>query len=448
MKKILVSFLISIIFFSLSSCANKTVVSKVTPYQDTRTPTSTTLAQKTKSLAPSPTPSITTLRSTDTSIIWTPSPMPTPTFTPLPVSNLFQNCLAIQQVLPEKHQFSRKIVLFSPSEYSISVYDLQTQEFTSVQGNFSFPLATSPDRMMFAYQDFKAKLLRVFSSDGKLIKELTWGEDWGRISKWIDNQRIALVTSVQENERNDKYPRDIAIVNVFTNELTALSSDYPDIDRSSNNLSWGYSGTTAYDPSLTRVIYPGGQSQDDYGYTLYGIPENKKLAQLPAGNFGIEPQWSPDGSQFLVMGNDEFYLVNRNGDMIKLINMIPAHTSKEGNPIYIFSRFYSWSPNGKNVALWLETIQKETPETSRSTLAILDTDTGEITDTCISAGYNPHDLFYFPSPIWSPDGNAVIVEANFDLEDNSRDVVLINLENYVAYKILNNYIPMGWLKGQ
>jgi hypothetical protein len=96
--------------------------------------------------------------------------------------------------------------------------------------------------------------------------------------------------------------------------------------------------------------------------------------------------------------------------------------------------------DGQYVAFWLNDFK-----TGNFTLAILDTQTGVITDTCIQAGSNPFNVITSPFAAWSPDGKSLVVAANFRPEDNGKDVVLVDLEKQVICKITTNNFPVGWL---
>jgi len=242
---------------------------------------------------------------------------------------------------------------------------------------------------------------------------------------------------VKDTDRFQKYPRDYIVLNVFSGESQELISDYPDIDKASHSFRWGYSGTTVYDPTLTRVMYLNG-------YSLYDIPNKTILAQLSTGHWGDEPKWSPDGSQIIVSAGAEFYLISRDGQITQASHMNPDYNPETEKGYDYISSYYSWSPDGRKVALWLQVFDSKTINPI-ITLAVLDIASGIITDTCIPAGFNPERLFYFPEPVWSPDGNSLVVDTNYREEDKSNDVVMVDLQNQAAYKVFENYYPLGWL---
>jgi Tol biopolymer transport system component len=175
---------------------------------------------------------------------------------------------------------------------------------------------------------------------------------------------------------------------------------------------------------------------------LYGIPEKKKLAQIPDIYWDNPPVWSPDGSKFIMMGNDEFYLVTYDGAISKITHLNPDYDLYKGAGFRYLADYYSWSPDSQHVAFWLSPFGTE-----RYTLAILDTHSGEIIEYCIPIGdgfpqYGLSTLY----PVWSPDGKKLVVAANFrpNLEPGN-DVILVDLEKEKSYKVTENTFPVGWL---
>jgi WD40-like Beta Propeller Repeat len=372
----------------------------------------------------------------------------TSTITPTPDTGVSEDCLTIQPNLPGEIGYSGKIMLETHGPdvvNNISYYYLNSGNKSDIPSMGSIDLSVSPNRTRFAFEDYNSKRLKVFGSDGIQIKSLPWGKYWGWVDRWLDNQNIAIVMAEPESSGSnfDKYPRAVLILNPFTNQMQTLPPDFPDIDLASTNLSWDKSGTTIYDPTLRRVVYPGtmqGGNLSGMGYILYGIPEKKKLAQIPSAGWDSLPLWSPDGSKFIVMGDDEFYQVSYDGRISKITHMNPGYVPDKNSGDKYWAEYYSWSPDGQHLALWLQTL-----DTHRRTLAILDVATGLITDACISAGYNPDDVRTLPYPVWSPDGRSLVVAANYRPEDNGNDVVLVDLEKDEAYKLTTNKFPVGWL---
>jgi hypothetical protein len=438
MKRLLSTFSILWWVF-LVGCAGE----KGTPfYQSTKTISRTNIPWVTSSPKTAETSSL--LAATDTGTSTPAVPPITPTSQP----GVVQSCIKIQPGLIEKNDYTGTIAFEThdpPVVNVFSFFDFKTGKFSKIIGKDMMDFSTSPDRSMYAYENFGTHRLEIFSADRKSIKSLMWGVDWGNIAGWLDNQRIIIAKSEAESPGSHaaKYPRSDLAINPFTNQTKTLLPDYPNIDKASENTSWGNFGTTVYDSTLSRVIYPGLMKLSDYkgmGYILYGINEKKILAQIPSVTWNQLPLWFSDGSQFIVMGDDEFYRVSYNGQITRISHMNPDFAPKGKNKIDYLIEYYSLSPDDKHVALWLVDFT-----TKRGTLAILDTHTGEVTDTCILAGYNPFDIGTFPYPTWSPDGRELVVAANYRPNDNSHDVALIDLEKQAAYIITTNLFPVGWL---
>jgi hypothetical protein len=365
----------------------------------------------------------------------TATPTITPTFTPIPDS-IDRNCIFIQDKLPDQHSYAGYIVLhkfaYSPEKSKILLFDTKAGKTVSMsEDDYSFEIYFSPDHTKLALHNWDTNRLELMDAKWKQIKVINWKKYWGWIAGWIDNQRLAIIESELDAAGDQVYPVTVIAYNPYTKQEIILSPDFPDIDIASHRVYWETWGTTIYNPTLTRVVYPGGmigpngEKKGDGGYILYGIPEKKKLAQIPSQDWGHKPEWFADGSQFIVMTDDRFYKANADG-------VVSVISQKDINyPV----NFYSLSPDGNQLALWL-----------LNTLAILDTNTGELIDTCILAGYNLEEgLNEPPNPVWSPDGKCLVISANFNKENHLFDTVLVDLTKREAYKLADNFSPMGWM---
>jgi Tol biopolymer transport system component len=208
-------------------------------------------------------------------------------------------------------------------------------------------------------------------------------------------------------------------------------------------INWAGWGETAYDPTLTRVIYLGNETPQGIPYILWDMQKHSALATLYTTSFPI-PRWSPDGTHFAVasslLGNQtgfELYLMDRDGRQI--------------TPLTNFSAFYggldeigdlSWSPDGRYIAFWLSIASaKQTPEH----LAILDTTTDQVTDYCVpgtsetSRASDSHDV----SIVWSPNSQQLAVRYQPDYQTSR--TTLVDISRSYAFQISDNLEPVGWL---
>ena len=382
----------------------------------------------------------------------TKSATPQPTKQPdsaLSRHGVIQNCISVQPSLPENQRYTGWLVFETheiKSDNTISLYHFDSNKTVDI-ANHGRSVSVSPDKKSFAFYDWDLQNLEILSASGEKINSLAWEKTWVAISGWLDQQHLILLTEPQK----DTYPRPMTVLNPFTKESFILNSDYPDIDKSAGNiLNWQLWGITAYNSLLNRVVYLGTMTvngEGGMGYTLYGLPEKIILAQFLVQRFNQLPLWFPDGSKFIVKGDGEFIQVSADGKISEVSHMNPDFEYGGATGLVYFSdKYYSWSPDGQHLAFWLVKFSGEYDWQNREpTLAILDTYSGTILDTCISAGYNPHFSYFERDPIWSPDGKSIVVAANYSLEQNSNEVVVVDLEKWEAYKVLENRFPAGWM---
>jgi dipeptidyl aminopeptidase/acylaminoacyl peptidase len=252
-------------------------------------------------------------------------------------------------------------------------------------------------------------------------------------------------------ESTAKKPATLSILTLSTGRVRVLRAEYPQIFTDYPVPNWDQWGVTVYDTSLTRVVYAyDSLERFDAGFTLWDVPNKRALATVPATSLINTPRWSPDGSRFVVAANTgteagwlsfELYSAGRDGDVQRL-TYLTEHYAK------VFIQNYTWSPDGRWIAFWLVADPEGVPfiEHGQAQLALLDTTTGQVTNTCLPG---EHDASAAPArvppPLWSPDSRQLVLE-NSTADGKSR-VILVDLASGVAAVIAENVRPEGWMLG-
>lgn len=331
-----------------------------------------------------------------------------------------------------------------------------------------FYMSVSPDGKWLAYlgvvydQSRNTELekwLVVATRDGQQYKVIPWEENWFFIAQWLDNERLVIIRQ-RWNNRNMPFELDsVIMLNPFTGERQELLPDFPDIYDGINGILWGGYDTsrTIYDPTLTRVIYPMKPYYQDWASaTLVSII----LADAQTGQtidrlysvpmlYGTTPQWSPDGKRFVTdldptlngdssskyVGGAELYNITRDGQITRLTYLTTHYV-----PV-IYD--YSWSPDNRHIAFWLAFGSETDMNAYREEkLAVLDIITGEVTNYCIPGDFHNDSS---PAPIWSPDGQQLVVVSKDESDINHRDVILVDIVHGWAAKIAEDVSPVGWM---
>ena len=345
------------------------------------------------------------------------------------------------------------IVLQDEIIRNIVLFDLQSDQQTLFE-EAVFVMAVSPDNKQLAYTDEKTKQLVILSSSGEKKSIISVPQDWIGIVNWITSETVLV-------EKFIDAPFGLAtsvVYNLETGEIVEYPSDYPGITTAIPPLRWGnYSYTrTVYDPSFSQVIYSAGDEHGQPLLRLWNLEANREVTEFHQGyddHFGGAPQWADDGSYFIAgiypqhqnegtlyknvpedlpfKGGYELFRISRDGKIRRLTYLTTNYQAGEEG--------FSLSPNEQHVAFWLNLNYEPGDLNADRKLAILDTQTGRITDLCIPGGSMP------TPPIWSPDGKHLVISRYYVTGDVLSDALLIDLEHNQAAKIANNVIAKGWL---
>lgn len=273
----------------------------------------------------------------------------------------------------------------------------------------------------------------------KGLSSFTIDKNFRWLSRWVNDTTMIL------KEKDDSVT-PIMFLNLISGDKSIFdpSSSLHNIYNLTPYETWQGSTLTVFDPSLEYVVYPR-MSANSAELVLFDVDSNKVTASVSPMVINFAPEWSPNGDSFVVVeplsittsgfpNQFELIKVSKTGE----IKTITALNKKYPNALI---NSYKWSPNGRFLAFWLNLDVVTDPTTSY--LAILGTETNELTITCLSSNINIYD--YNP-PIWSPDSSLLAVTTKVE-ESGIAHLSLVDIKNY-NYSTLDNsesLIPLGWL---
>lgn len=320
--------------------------------------------------------------------------------------------------------------------------------------------SVSPHRMWIAYNvsvvdenlNYLLNNLVVAGNDNHIYKTFPWEKEWGAM-RWLDNERliIRMIPQVEPNSPTNYNP-DFLVLNPFTEERHTLKVDYPDIYNFYPIPNWDGWGITVFNPALTRVVYFKGGVSGPFYYVLWDMQNKSQITDFQIiGDLNAIPRWSPNGEQFAFAPSlfskvneypsYELYGVTRDGDTTQL-----THLSDYDAWVYIAD--LSWSPDSRYIAFWFSRWQQNESPSYESASdrypAILDTETGLVTDYCINGERNASiGVRIYQPPLWSPDSKQIVVQSQIGSE--SFKTILIDIQENRAFHIADDLAPVGWM---
>lgn len=301
----------------------------------------------------------------------------------------------------------------------------EEKDLLNEQDHADYGINISLDGKWVAYRSWRKgdtttqSWLSIISVDGKSEKVVPWPDKWAIILNWLDNDKLLIKHSGDLN---------LSTFNPFTQIEQNIETEFP--DRSSVSPL-----NAAYSPSLSKVVYP---TLEQGGIRLFDLLNGKKIIDIIPAMQEEPPKWSPDGKTFVVSNLTNWTSASASDYNLFLVSedgIIKRLTNFSDSPSYMTLEDYSWSPDGKFIAFWI--MINET----FGYLNIVNVNTGEIADTCISSDLGPETN----APVWSPDGNQLAFRV---FNNGNGKLIVINWVENIAFQTEKNYRPIGWAASQ
>ncbi len=390
-------------------------------------------------------------------------PMPTPT----PQRD---NCFPLVEKLPDEVTFDGVIALESialeGNHYSSDTYFWNSQ--TGVREQIVPPnenfihITESPDKRRLAYSRstfdpnggfLLSRDLIIAGTDGQPLYTYPWEEGWVQVA-WLNNEQVIINAAGKSPEQTESLePATLTMLDLATGVQRTLDPDFPGIYEDYPTVYWAAWGATVYDPTLTHVVYAHQHlDQGDAAYVLWDLQAQRPVTSVATSLFYAPPRWSPDGGQFVVAAptnpdtlytnpySEDIYIVASNGSTVERLTALAQDHPNSS------IRDYSWSPTGAYLAFWL--IDRPAGglpfDSGEESLVIVDTATGQITNTCIPGNNDStRGPLSIGAPIWSPSGRQLITASG--AADGSQRLVLVDLQQRQATFLDEDVQPVAWL---
>jgi hypothetical protein len=316
----------------------------------------------------------------------------------------------------------------------------------------------SPDQKYLAYRYTSSdgqSYLKILAGDGKTISDFLFHVD-GRMQSFFNWQNVDHLRTLQQ-ESDSKVT--VHLLDPFAQEHTVLRTDWQDVytpknpfadklvqwkfDERLTRIAHVYGANILYDPTLTRVLYP----KDNSTVSLMNVESETELASAHFVDWGRLPSWSSDGQYLTILNRegqvDEIYLISRDGNEFQKITNFSSEFDLATIPEY------SWSPDGRQIAFWLNTESWEQELGTQSELAVLDIASRQVTRLCIQGisipAITPWTMNH-PEPIWSPDGRYIMITQWDDpLNPQNYFVLIVDSLTGAVTRISENTAPIGWM---
>jgi hypothetical protein len=406
--------------------------------------------------APSPTTSATQLMENSTSTeIKTPTVTPTATVSR---GEIEYHCIDISNDLTQLGSVSGTLVLngyLAPigtgkliSNTSLLV-DMSSGNAVSLATDdltHTFVVSSGGDYLAFDVSignDYSKRRINILDSKGNVLAGID--ENDFVSMEWL-NDKILLVDSQINQYKNhpliflSPFEHKQRIVEPFITQAERIvPSDHEVL------YEWGFYSAhkIIYSPSFTRAVYAASDI-DGSKIVFRDLTSNQDISAFHTQAWGVSPKWSPDGTKIAIganvnsiTGKDELVVLDQNGEQLFATKL----STRPGKYAYISS--LSWSPDGYRIAFWYTT-NKDINRDLR--LAVFDTKTQQTIDYCIANNGVTH--FWHRSdisPIWSPDGDFLLIEPS-NADGNNPNVVIVDLVQERANIIKTGYEPIGWMK--
>lgn len=363
------------------------------------------------------------------------------------LSSVIQNCLTVQPTISGDVNLSGKLIVNSNSAFSI--VSLPGFEIKPLPESF-WPVLISPDRKRIAVlewdEPFQYTRLVILNAKGQSVMSFDWEAEWEIPTQWVNPDNLLVRTSDLSSP---------VLLNVVTGEKQQIVFPYGNEVYVSDVTGPEREKFIIYNSTMTKVFY----ENKGRVFILRDMDSSENLVLWARHSHLVwpSPAWSPNSDWIaFTFGNaniEDLYLVDAVGfSEVRLTDF----DSLYNRPLKVFVDNINWAFDGKSLAIHLK-IQKQESQSQPETYvsedrlltvrnlgnlnseypempASLRLEDVQIIDYCLtnSAG-----------SVWSPDSRYIALASG-----NSNDritTIIIDVKDQKIYKIMDGYIPVGWL---
>lgn len=367
---------------------------------------------------------------------------PTPAYAP-------QKCIEVKN---EASPLNEGALILRTDKHFV-LQNLKTSKIIQLESPV-YSYGISPDHEKFAY--IAGNHVNVVLADGAKINRFPASEKWQGVIAWLNTDKL-LIEQKEWSPQDPGQLSPIIVLDIKAGTFESISpNEFPNIVFSTyKGLGPEWLGNLAFLPNseLSYVVYaawmPGTQEQLIILWDKIQQKEIGRIKTLGRNDWESLPEWSRSGNFFITSsipdgknlpyatGGKELLLVQKDGVIKKLTNLTTAYKARE--------RGYALSPDEDQVAFWLATDYQSNTKIEDQTwqLAILNLTSNTLSTYCIFGGRTP----YPEKPIWSPDGNQLLLTSYNAYENNSdMRVSIFDTKNYKIFEISQNASGVGWLR--
>lgn len=407
----------------------------------------------------------------------TPSNLPTSTPIDTPTSSIHLSrysieCIEILDAIPPELTLKGTLALDSYIESESSyLLNLSTGQKTAIGDTMTSEMAVSPNRTLLAYWDMGRNAVIIMDSSGKEQIVIPDPDERYSPTQWINDDQLVL--SYRIREWDDPFMLEsLIILNPFTGDRMEYLPVLPNINDILNAISWSnYFGSRMVPNSnVSYFVYPALGEDGNLSLILWDSQQQKEISRIHQfyASSGITvgtPKWSTDGSRFITSAQLRYVLDPSTGSVSPIVfgddKTKNAYINVDDNKPYLggfelvlvektgvikrlsflttefnfpMQSDWNWSPDERWAAFWLQFLTEDNGYTDPQ-LAILNLETGEVTNTCIQGE---------GEPIWSPDSKQIAIHLYQEDEYNT-DIILVYFEEGIAATIVRGASVGGWL---
>jgi hypothetical protein len=266
-----------------------------------------------------------------------------------------------------------------------------------------------------------SETLDILTPNLELVKSQPWHTDWVEMIGWAKNNQLIIKT----------FSNNLAVVDI-EGKIRQIAIGPNDSDEKA---------VIAYSPSLETVAY-------DYTKDVTG--PNVRMDVWSVNNQEViwstntlynpaltDVAWAHEGTKFAISTlpnkieyHSEILILSNRGDVLYTTNF--RHKFKQ-----IKISDFAWSLDDQNIFFWAT--YDENVDSDQSHLFKMDLSSGTIEKYCFIGEYDKNTI------IWLPDDPGFFITRSMTTFSDW-DVLLVNLNDNTAYKIGENFSPIGWLR--